>query len=654
MTPSFHLRLFLLACLAILPYHSATAQTTVQETIAALKDSLSVKNGGDRVLVYKDLAVNFRSVNPDSAQYYTDLGLEEAIALDDDYYQARMWLVQGILRFDAGHIEEAMAYYQQTIPVFEASNEPFVLGSVYANISNAYDREGKYNEAIAAQIDALKYFEQTQDTVWIAGAYLNLGNRYLQINQESSSLEYYKKALVMFESIGNAYFGAICANSMAAAYLNQGQLDKAITYAKQSVAGYQSIGVDLDQCYPLTTLAMAHRSLGDLEQAESYFLKALTLTELRMEKTTLLFLKNDIAQVQLEMGKVNQAKVTISEAYTTALEINFLPAKEALSKTMAQVYQAEGNYSAAYTTLQLSTQYKDTLNLEENKRKAMALREQFESEQKENEILRQRNELIENELTLKQRNLLLLAGGGLVVVILVVGIALLRFQRLKTARMRNKAALERALAEAQAQEKLKEQRLRIARDLHDNIGSQLTYIISLADTTHKGVAKGEAFLAEKLTQMKQFTIVTITELRDTIWAMNKEELSLADIQERIQQLAATIHEATDDGIRVTTEGTLSHRILSAFVGMNLFRIIQECINNAVKHAATEEITVTFQEDGEEVQVVIQDFGKGFYPQNLSAGNGLYIMKNRADKANITFDLSSTVGVGTQVTLRVQA
>src|SRR5690606_8981928 len=129
-------------------------------------------------------------------------------------------------------------------------------------------------------------------------------------------------------------------------------------------------------------------------------------------------------------------------------------------------------------------------------------------------------------------------------------------------------------------------------------------------------------------------------------AMNKDEISLEDIRERTQQLAATIHEATDDKIRVRIEGNPSNKVLNAFVGMNLFRIIQESVNNAVKHSGSTEIAVTFVEQDNQVEIMVEDHGKGFDMTKESAGNGLQIMRNRAQKAGIDFKQTSELGKGT--------
>ena len=351
---------------------------------------------------------------------------------------------------------------------------------------------------------------------------------------------------------------------------------------------------------------------------------------------------------------MNRAEKLALTTYREADSIDYLPGIDALSKTLSLIYEEKPDFKKAYVYHQKHKAARDSLYFTEKAKEMFNLKEKYESEQKENEILRQKNELVEGELALKNRNNMLMGSGALLAILLIVGFVIFREQKVKAKNFARETALEKAMAEARAQENLKEQRLRIARDLHDNIGSQLTYLTSITDSAKRGIDKGEVFLMEKLTQMKQFSLVTISELRDTIWAMNKDEISLEDIKERTQQLAATVHEATDDKVRMKVEGRPDHKVLNAFVGMNLFRIIQESVNNAVKHSGSEQIQVRFTDIDEKVQIEIEDFGQGFDTLQSSNGNGLQIMKNRAEKAGIDFKQESIIGKSTKVTLQVKA
>ncbi|WP_305983643.1 tetratricopeptide repeat-containing sensor histidine kinase [Roseivirga thermotolerans] len=647
-----HLRFLIIASFLMLSGLCSYAQNITQADIDALKDSLALKSGKERIEFLGDLGFKYRTINTDSAWHYARQAYKEAEAFGDDDLQGRISMNLAILKTEAGDYEDAIKSYKLAMNLVDSTNGSQTLSFVYHNMANAYERTGVIDTAIYYSLKALRRYEIANDSQRIASVKLNIASQYRTIKEYELSEKVNMESLEMYRALGNVFFQAAIENNLALLNNDQERYEKALVHAQESLRLWQSINQRLVVAYSYTNLGIAQKGLGQLDEAEESLKNALALQQERGDKYEVIFLKMHLADVLNRRGNYSEAASLGREAYQGAVDDDLLTFQQKTALTLSKIYENQRNYKDALTYLQKSTAAQDSLFLTEKAKEVLKLKEQYETEQKENEILRQRNELIESELTLKRRNNLLIAGGGLVLVLLVVGVSLIRVQQLKAERIKNEAALERALAEAKAQENLKEQRIRIARDLHDNIGSQLTYITSITDTTRKGINKGEAFLAEKLMQMKQFTLVTISELRDTIWAMNKDEISLEDIQERTQQLAATIHDATDDSIRVRTESEPSDKVLNAFVGMNLFRIIQECINNAVKHSETKEVLVSFKDIDNKIEIVVQDFGKGFDTEVQGSGNGLYIMKNRAEKAGIDFSLISVVGEGTKVELRV--
>lgn len=649
---SKHLRFLIIASFLTLSGLCSNAQNITQADIDALKDSLVLKSGKERIEFLGDLGFKYRTINTDSAWHYARQAYKEAEAFGDKDLQGRISMNLAILKTEAGDYEDAIKSYKLAMNLVDSTNGSQTLSFVYHNMANAYERTGEIDSAIYYSLRALRRYEIANDSQRIASVKLNIASQYRTIKEYELSEKVNMESLEMYRAMKNVFFQAAIENNLALLNNDQERYDKALEHAQESLRLWQSINQRLVVAYSYTNLGIAQKGLGRLNEAEESLKNALALQQERGDRYEVIFLKMHLADVLNRRGNYSEAASLGREAYQGALDDDLLTFQQKTALTLSKIYENQRNYKDALSYMQKSTAAQDSLFLTEKAKEVLKLKEQYETEQKENEILRQRNELIESELTLKRRNNLLIAGGGLVLVLLVVGISLIRVQRLKAERIKNEAALERALAEAKAQENLKEQRIRIARDLHDNIGSQLTYITSITDTTRKGIDRGEVFLAEKLMQMKQFTLVTISELRDTIWAMNKDEISLEDIQERTQQLAATIHDATDDNIRVRTESDPSDKVLNAFVGMNLFRIIQECINNAVKHSETKEVLVSFKDINNKIEIVIQDFGKGFDTEAQGTGNGLYIMKNRAEKAGIDFKLTSVVGEGTRVELRV--
>ena len=629
------------------------AQNTTQSTIDALKDSLSLKSGKERVEFLGDIGFKYRTINTDSAWYYVQLAYKEAEALDDKDLLGRISMNLAILKTEAGDYEDAIASYKRAMNLVDSTNGSPTLSFVYHNMANAYERLGVVDTAIYYSLKALRRYKIANDSARMASVSMNIASQYRVIKEYDLSEKVNMEALEMYRALGDVFFQAAIENNLALLNNEQERFTRALKHAEESLKLWQSLGQRLVIAYSYTNLGIAQKGLGQLNEAEQSLKSALSLQQERGDRYEVIFLKMHLADVLNRRGNYAEAANLGMEAYRGAVDDDLLTFQQKTALTLSRIYENQNNHKDALFYLQRSTAAQDSLFMTEKAKEVLKLKEQFETEQKENEILRQKNALVNGELELKKRNNYLTVGASFTLIMLLGGVFYFRTQKLKTERIEKENALKIALAEAKAQENLKEQRIRIARDLHDNIGSQLTYITSITDTTRKGIAKGEAFLVEKLTQMKQFTLVTISELRDTIWAMNKDQISLEDIQERAQQLAATIHDATDDSIKVSITGTRSDIVLNAFVGMNLYRIIQEAVNNAVKHSETSEVEVDISEAEGYLIVTVRDYGKGFDLQKGSSGNGLYIMRNRAEKAGLALEINSVENEGTAVKLKLE-
>jgi signal transduction histidine kinase len=223
-------------------------------------------------------------------------------------------------------------------------------------------------------------------------------------------------------------------------------------------------------------------------------------------------------------------------------------------------------------------------------------------------------------------------------------------QRIKNRQLQKEGELKEALARIETQNKLQEQRLRISRDLHDNIGSQLTFVTSSVENLKYGLGKEETKTQKKLGEISNFTTQTIYELRDTIWAMNKSNITSEDLQTRISNFIEKAGEAREqvDFQFIVSEGIEPGTSLTSIQGMNIYRIIQEAVNNALKHAEATSIIVNIDKLNSTYIVKIQDNGNGFNVSETEAGNGLQNIKKRASDLKGSAEIVSERAKGTTV------
>jgi signal transduction histidine kinase len=207
--------------------------------------------------------------------------------------------------------------------------------------------------------------------------------------------------------------------------------------------------------------------------------------------------------------------------------------------------------------------------------------------------------------------------------------------------------------EYQLNEKLQKERMRISRELHDNIGAQMAtvkrninFLVSHFDNLPKEQVESKMRDLEGIsTQINQ-------ELRDTIWATQNEHISVADFITRLKNYVFQTlgHESA---YRVIYEEKCDKDvILGPFLALNLHRICQETLNNAFKHAGATELVVAFEGNSDFFKVTIQDNGAGFDVNSIHEGYGLGNIRHRSAQigASIYFNRGISKGSSLEIVI----
>ena len=207
------------------------------------------------------------------------------------------------------------------------------------------------------------------------------------------------------------------------------------------------------------------------------------------------------------------------------------------------------------------------------------------------------------------------------------------------------------MAQIETQNKLNEQRLSISRDLHDNIGAQLTFIISSVDNIKYAFDIQNQKLDSKLQSISNFAKTTIVELRDTIWAMNNNEITFEDLRARILNFIEKAKVAKEDvDFKFDIDPALNPIKLSSISGMNIYRTIQEAVHNAVKYSDASRISIEAKSAGDKITVDVNDNGIGFDEKTVEKGSGLENMRKRIEDIGGIFRIDSNKGKGTSISL----
>ena len=192
-------------------------------------------------------------------------------------------------------------------------------------------------------------------------------------------------------------------------------------------------------------------------------------------------------------------------------------------------------------------------------------------------------------------------------------------------------------------------RTRIATDLHDDIGANLTRIAVLSEVVRrKGAANSDDHLASIATVARE----SVTSMSDIVWAISPDRDGLNDLASRMREHAEEVFGANGQELTFTAPVIGRDMRLSVDTRRDVYLIFKEAVNNAARHSGCSRVHVSFQSDGIGLILSVADDGAGFDTGSEDQGNGLTSMRSRADRLGAKFDISSHPGGGTTVRLEV--
>lgn len=216
--------------------------------------------------------------------------------------------------------------------------------------------------------------------------------------------------------------------------------------------------------------------------------------------------------------------------------------------------------------------------------------------------------------------------------------------------------LERRVRALEIERRLQGERERISRDLHDNVGGQVATLVSGIELAQLSSSAGQHDrAAEHLQSVVSDARHTLSQLRETVWSLRTEGLTIRGLADRIDEdLRARQRYRDRPVLTVTTESGAADRRLSSAQGMHLFRIAQEAVSNAIAHADASQVAIAIRcpDDGV-VELTILDDGKHPASTAPASGSGLGLrgMASRAAEIHGTFSWGPGVSDGTVVVVR---
>ncbi len=193
---------------------------------------------------------------------------------------------------------------------------------------------------------------------------------------------------------------------------------------------------------------------------------------------------------------------------------------------------------------------------------------------------------------------------------------------------------------------------RIAADLHDDLGTNLSRIAMLSEVIQQRLQTDDPEVQERLLRVAAISRESVESLSDIVWAINPAHDQLRDLTQRMRRVADDLCVARDLQFEFHCPSDSLNTTLSTDTRRELLLIYKECLNNIARHARCSRIEVEIRRLQEDLYLRISDNGSGFIPAHSSCGNGLRSMQVRAQRLGGNVHISSTLQQGTVFLLQV--
>ena len=235
----------------------------------------------------------------------------------------------------------------------------------------------------------------------------------------------------------------------------------------------------------------------------------------------------------------------------------------------------------------------------------------------------------------------------LLIVISIIGATILLVKKVQQMRYQNQ------LREIEREFAIEKERLRISKDMHDEVGASLTRISILSELAKKQQNEPEKE-RQIINQISEISGDVVDEMSEIIWAMNPRNDKLDSFASYIRQHASSYLESAEIEGTFTFPDEIPAFPMSSELRRNLFLTVKEAFHNIAKHSGAGNVHMSLYFEKLSLKIIIEDDGVGFDQKKINGwSNGLTNMHKRIEELGGTFKLNSEVGKGTSIEFSVK-
>jgi signal transduction histidine kinase len=502
----------------------------------------------------------------------------------------------GLLYESRGLSSDALNYYLEGIRVAEKSNQKYYEAMLLNNLGLLHYRNNQRKQALDEFERALKVAEEEKEYRLAINLLINIGLSYMDENNEKKALEHYKKSLSYAKKLGFP-------TAVGVSYLNLGSV---------------------------------FYNLKDYETAQAYYDSSRIVFE---KSNNHEFISKSIltkARTFLAQNKFAEAEKYSKEGLELAKQNNVAEDVILAENLLSSLFEKTGNYKLALEHLKNNYRLRDSIDDLKNRETMAELEVRYDVEKKENALIKEKNRAaeLEKENLQRQSRIRIIIGSSLFLILLVSGTMYIRHIRITRKQQQEFSS--------KLIENIEQERSRISKDLHDDIGQSLSVVKSKVHLFNQGQIQNLQGLEETVGDIIEQT----RQISRSLYPSYLEKIglarSVASMLDKVQR---------DTNVVCSFEICEDAENLDLEKKTHLYRILQECVNNTLKHSGATALKIAIEKENELLKLTYQDNGKGISKNEFSNGMGFMSIRERVRIINGILSLEDKQEKGFKLSLK---
>jgi two-component system, NarL family, sensor kinase len=647
----------LLICASVSSFNLIHAQPSVVDSLNNLLNNKNIRIE-EQLRLRQELCNGYIHFDLNRAKQETKRLIELSGKYNKSSFMATALKIKGNIFNLCGKPDSALYYYNLSLEICKKNNLKDDYFNTLNNIAIVLSEKNKTDSALFLYHQVLTYYESLSDKVKTAKIMANIGALYADIHNLDKAIEYIHKALKLQRETGNTEGAIVSLINLSLYEINRRNYHEGKKYGEEAI----ELSKNYHEVYyaqALLNTSICYLELKNLAKAFSFTNKAIAIYKQNNSKRGLTVGYRTLAECYISLKQYKQARKYCLMALEQA-DTSYRTDIRVLYKLLKDVDIHLNLFEEALYYADKRTQLL-TEEIDENWTEKIADADaKYQSEKKEKEILRLNSEKQIASLHIKKRNILIY--GLFIAIVLLFGIALLYFRHVRNKRtiIEQNLELQKQKVTQLENEKLllatqsvlkgeENERKRLAQDLHDGLGGLLSGTKLALNNVKKNVVLGSDSVKDFNHALKMLEN-SIGELRRVAHNMMPEALLNLGLQDALKDFCDEIDKVNP--IHILFQFVGEFRRVESALEINAYRIIQELINNAIKHSGAKELVLQMIQEKDRLCFIVQDDGKGFDSDYIirSKGIGLISVKSRVELFKGRMEINSNPKTGTEITI----